>query len=107
MLSTADKLERWRTCAQATLGQLQAGQGQRMCALDHNWRTVGTRKVGEAADAWPGDAAVRGRVLERCESQVREYVDDPLATVTVGWLPPTQAQWAEGARYGLCWAETD
>lgn len=106
MLATEDRLERWRTCAQASLAQLQAGQGQRMCALEHDWRTVGTRRVGDASDPWPGDAAARGRVLERCEGQVRAYVDDPLATVTVGWLPPTEAQWAEGARFGLCWART-
>lgn len=106
LLAPDEALERWGICARATAAELQAGKGQRMCAVTHNWRAVSTYRLGDADAAWPGEKSVGGRILQRCEKPVRAFLDDSTGAVTVGWLPPTSAQWAQGRRSGLCWANT-
>lgn len=106
LLDPDKALERWGICALATQNELQAGKGQRMCAVRHNWRAVSTYRLGDPDAKWPGEKSVRGDVLKRCEKPVREFLDDSTGSVTVGWLPPTRAQWGQGRRSGLCWTNT-
>lgn len=107
ILGQSEALATWGTCAQASQKQLNAGRGQRMCDLRHNWRAVSTDRLGKRSASWPGAGSVRADVLDRCEDDVRDSTDaEETEPVHVGWLPPTKRQWKAGQRYGLCWART-
>lgn len=107
LLEPSDALDEWGTCAKASTRGLEAGEGQRMCAIPHNWRAIETRKLGKKSDRWPGAKSVREDVLDHCEEAVRSFTGNETETANVGWLPPTKKQWRSGQRYGVCWAKLE
>ncbi|MEO5851828.1 MAG: septum formation family protein [Nocardioides sp.] len=71
------------------------------CGRDHTWRALMT--VPFTARDYPGTAIVRARGDEPCTAVARAVAPDPL-DFQWGFEWPTAEQWADGIRWGVCWA---
>jgi hypothetical protein len=72
-----------------------------ICAADHSWRAIST--VDVPGERYPGVENVRAAGREPCQDAASAVADDPL-TYRWGYEWPTQQQWRNGQRYGICWA---
>lgn len=83
-----------------TANPTDAGFRRVWCAADHSWRAIST--VDADGDGYPGADALSDAGKDACEDPARDAADDPL-DVTWTYEPPTEEQWDDGQRYGICW----
>ncbi len=102
-LLDGEQAERWATCVE---GELGPGQEQVLCRAAHDWRAISAHRLGDRADEYPGQAEVRDETQTTCQDEVRAFVGDPLESFDYGWLLPTEADWEQGQRFVLCFADT-
>lgn len=95
--------ERWLAC----IGSGSVDTGRRIpCTKPHIWRAVTTIKVGEAADAYPGDAKVVERTEDFCASSVSAWLGYP-EDFDFGYTWFGEGAWEGGNRRSVCWAKTN
>jgi len=102
-LFSTDLPAAWLTCAR---GPSFAGLTKVPCSEKHDWRAVTTVKVGQPADAYPGDRIVQVRSRDRCSDWVgawSHYAPD----YEFGYTWFHEAEWTTGNRRSVCWARTD
>lgn len=95
--------DRWTVCAD---GETVAEADKVPCTEPHTWRAVTTIKVGEPADAWPGERLVEVTSRDFCSSSVGAWLNYPL-DYEFGWTAFGEGQWEAGNRRSICWARTD
>lgn len=100
---SADRPDAWLTCAR---GETVDGSEKVPCSEDHDWRAVTTIKVGQPADAYPGDRIVQVRSRDRCSDWVGAWLHYP-PDYDYGYSWFREAEWSTGNRRSICWARTD
>ena len=93
-------LDRVGLCGTAAPGT--RGFERTICSRPHSWRALTTIDI-DGPERYPGRSAVRRAGEERCRELVRRASGSP-EEFRYGWEWPTREQWAEGQRYGYCWA---
>jgi hypothetical protein len=93
----------WLTCAR---GRTVARSTKVPCSEAHDWRAVSTIKVGQPADAYPGDRIVQVRSRDRCRAWVGAWMHYP-PDYDFGYTWFREADWDTGNRRSVCWARTD
>jgi hypothetical protein len=73
-----------------------------ICARPHSWRAIATIPL-PGGRSYPGAARVRPAGNAACRDVAAGQAADPLQ-FEFGWEWPTRDQWANGQRYGYCWA---
>jgi hypothetical protein len=93
----------WLACAR---GARFAGSEKVPCTDPHDWRAVTTIKLGEPADAYPGDRLVEVRSRDFCSDSVGAWLNyQPDYQYAYTWFH--EAEWQAGNRRSICWARTD
>ncbi len=95
--------EEWLTCAQ---GPTVLKSKKVPCTEQHDWRAVGTIKVGEPKDPYPGDRFVQVRSRDYCSDAVGAWMNYPV-DYEFGYTWFHEAEWKAGNRRSVCWAKTD
>lgn len=94
--------DQWLVCAK---GASFDGAQRVPCAQPHDWRAVTTIKVGEPADSYPGDDAVKAKSDEYCQGSVSAYLGYPTNyDYAYTWFGAEE--WQAGNRRSVCWAKT-
>jgi hypothetical protein len=94
--------DHWMTCARGA----DPEQGAKVpCSKPHTWRAVTVIKVGEPADAYPGDAAVAKKSKSFCSSSVAAWLSYP-SDYDYAYTWFHEAEWKAGNRKSVCWAKT-
>lgn len=75
------------------------------CSQPHDWRAVTTIKVGEPADPYPGDDAVKAKTDQYCQGSVSAYLGYP-ADYDYAYTWFGSEEWQTGNRRSVCWAKT-
>lgn len=99
----ATREDTWMVCAQ---GPTVADSEMVPCTEPHSWRAVTTIKLGEPADAWPGEATVKDRTRDYCSESVGAWLNYP-ANYDFGFTWFHEKEWTAGNRRSVCWAATD
>lgn len=94
--------DQWLVCAK---GDTFDGAQRVPCSQPHDWRAVTTIKVGEPADAYPGDAAVKAKTDQYCRGSVSAYLGYP-ADYDYAYTWFGSEEWQAGNRRSVCWAKT-
>lgn len=102
MLDADDALNRWGTCAPADASRPEAKAT--LCSQPHGLRAIDVVNLGSNDTSWPGGDALESQG-SKCETAVREYLDNPTGALSFRWTYPTKQQWKDGRRYGLCWSK--
>lgn len=97
-----EKRDRWMVCA---IGASVGSAPKVPCTRKHDWRAVGTIKVGQPADAYPGDDAVEATTSDFCQTFVGGWLGYP-DDYDFGFTWFHAAEWATGNRRSVCWART-
>lgn len=100
ILDRPGALARFGLCGTAEPGTRQFERV--ICARPHSWRAVATIPLS-GGRSYPGTGLVRAEGNEVCRDVAAEQAADPLQ-FEFGWEWPTREQWADGRRYGYCWA---
>ena len=94
--------DRWLVCVNGE----SVDDGARIpCSKRHAWRAVTTIKLGDDADAYPGDRPVQTRTRDFCSDSVGAWLDYPV-DYEFGYTWFGEAEWAAGNRRSVCWART-
>lgn len=101
MLDADDALSRWGTCAPADTDSPEADAT--LCSQADGIQAVSVLDLGGQDKGWPGPDSLRSRG-DDCETAVRNHLDNPTGALSYQWTYPTQRQWKDGRRYGLCWS---
>lgn len=94
--------DHWMTCAR---GPEVTGSVKLPCSEKHDWRAVTTIKLGEPADAWPGDRLAEVRTRDYCSDSVGAWMHYPVE-YDYGYTYFREAEWKAGNRRSVCWAKT-
>ncbi|HWI44027.1 MAG TPA: septum formation family protein [Nocardioides sp.] len=95
--------DKWLSCARGP----SVGEGEKVpCSQKHDWRAVTTVKLGEPADAYPGDRVMESRTRSFCSTSVKAWLNYP-AEFEYGFTFFHAAEWKGGIRRSVCWAKTD
>ena len=95
--------EAWLLCAR---GASVLKSEKVACSEAHDWRAVSTIKLGEPADAYPGDRLVQVRTRDYCSDSVGAWMNYPV-DYEFGYTWFHEAEWKAGNRRSVCWAKTD
>jgi hypothetical protein len=94
--------DRWVVCAD---GPSVDAAPKVPCTREHTWRAVGTIKVGEPTDPYPGDRAVEATTKEFCSTYVGAWLGYP-DDYDYGYTWFQRPEWDGGTRRSVCWART-
>jgi hypothetical protein len=97
-----ERRDRWMACA---VGASVDGAPKIPCTRPHDWRAVGTIKVGEPDSPYPGDQQVRATSEDFCRTFVGGWLGYP-DDYDYGYTWFREAEWAAGNRRSVCWART-
>ena len=93
----------WLICERGA----RLGEGEKVpCSQKHDWRAVTTVKIGEPADAYPGDQVMESRTGSFCKTSVQAWLGYP-ATFEYAYTFFHEAEWKVGLRRSVCWAKTN
>lgn len=92
----------WLTCAR---GDVVAEADPVPCSEQHDWRAIATIKVGQPAEAYPGDRIVQVRTRDRCSDWIAAWSKYP-SEYQYGYTWFHEAEWSTGNRRSVCWART-
>lgn len=92
----------WMACVK---GPSVSGSATIPCAKAHDWRAVTTIKLGEPAEAYPGDAQVETTTRDFCSDSVGAWLNYPV-DFDYGYTWFHEAEWDAGNRRSICWAKT-
>lgn len=76
-----------------------------ICTRDHQWRAVSRVRLGKEQAKFPGGPELSDQAAAACRKVVRNYLDTREA-FSYGFEVPRRESWADGDRFGFCWAET-
>lgn len=102
LLSGGTPDDHWMTCARGS----DPDTGAKVpCSKPHEWRAVTTIKLGEPADAYPGDESVKSTSSDYCASSVQGWLGYPEDyQYAYTWFG--DKEWQAGNRRSVCWAAT-
>ena len=95
--------EQWLTCAQ---GPTVLRSKKVACTEKHDWRAVGSIKLGKPEDPYPGDRLVQVKSRDYCSDAVGAWLNYPV-DYEFGYTWFHEAEWQAGNRLSVCWAKTD
>lgn len=94
--------DKWMACVEGS----SVDQGNKIpCSQTHDWRAVTTIKLGEPADAYPGDQIVETKTRNFCSDSVGAWLNYPV-DFDYGYTWFHQSEWDAGNRRSICWAKT-
>ncbi len=94
--------DEWMVCV---AGDAVAGSPRIPCSAEHDWRAVTTIKLGDPADAYPGDRQVEVTTRDFCSDSVGAWLNYPIDyDFAYTWFH--EAEWQAGNRRSVCWAKT-
>lgn len=93
----------WLTCAR---GATFARSVKLSCAAPHDWRAIGTIKLGGPNDPYPGDRISEVRSRDYCSDAVGAWLNYT-PDYEYGYTYFHKAEWQAGNRRSICWAGTD
>ncbi len=94
--------DKWLACVD---GPSVSGAPKTPCSQPHDWRAVTTIKLGEEADAYPGDRLSEVRSRDFCKRSVQAWLNYP-AQFDYGYTWFREPEWNAGNRRSVCWART-
>ncbi|MBU1801042.1 MAG: septum formation family protein, partial [Actinobacteria bacterium] len=92
----------WMACVK---GPSVSGSATIPCTKAHDWRAVTTIKLGEPAEAYPGDAQVETTTRDFCSDSVGAWLNYPV-DFDYGYTWFHEPEWDAGNRRSICWAKT-
>lgn len=98
----SEKRDRWMVCA---VGPSVGRAPKVPCTREHDWRAVGTIKVGESSAPYPGDAQVKATTKDFCQTFVGGWLGYP-DEYDFGYTWFAKPEWDAGNRRSVCWART-
>lgn len=97
-----EKRDQWMVCV---AGRSVNTAPKIPCSREHDWRAVGTIKVGEPGATYPGDRVVEVTTRDFCSDYVGAWLGYP-DTYDYGFTWFRQVEWDAGNRRSICWAKT-
>lgn len=102
VLGTSEGRERFGICGTDAPGS--QGFKRTLCSADHSWQAISTYDLPDGA--WPNREKVEPIAESPCKDAALDLADSSLDYEwAFDW--PSKAEWANGRRYGLCWAPVE
>ncbi len=94
----------WARCNRGDLGSGRTNNV--VCTHPHTDRAVSAVILGDLDAEYPGSKTLDNRLSNMCAHRVRAYLNTT-ASFHYGYTWPGRKQWNTGARWGICYTETD